>query len=161
MDVGNSRPSMQNRRMIRFKLLFLALVVALLPACFMVRGHLDKPIDDTKVPLLERGVTTKQQVLDMFGPPQAIDGREIVNLGDEFGLPGDNRKVEQLVAARYFRYSYQRANGWAVITFVFNYVDADIKADTLIIFFNGDDKVEDYAFAKDTDLLPRFGPFSR
>jgi hypothetical protein len=97
----------------------------------------------------------------MFGPPQAIDGREIVNVGDIFGLPGDNRRVEQLVAARYFRYSYQRANGWAVITFVFNYVDADVKGDTLIIFFDGDDKVEDYAFAKDTDLLPRFGPFSR
>lgn len=133
----------------------------LLPACFMVRGHQDRPINPYMVPIIQRGVTTKQQILEMFGPPQGIDGREIVAAGDLFGLPGDHRRVEQLVSARFFRYSYYRANGWALITFVFNYVDADIKADTLIVFFDGNDVVEDYAFAKDTELLPRFGLLSR
>jgi len=147
--------------MIRFKLVLVLALTLTMPACFMARGYLDRPIDDTKIPLLARGVTTKQQVLEMFGPPQAIDGREIVNVGDLLGLPGNNRRVEQLVAARYFRYSYQRANGWIVLTVVFNYMDADVKGDTLIVFFDGEDKVQDYAFAKDTDLLPTFGPLSR
>jgi hypothetical protein len=74
---------------------------------------------------------------------------------------GYHDEVEQLVSARYFRYSYQRANGWIVLTGVFNYFDADVKGDTLVVFFDGDDIVEDYAFAEDTRLLPRFGPFSR
>lgn len=137
------------------------LCTTLLPACFIVRGHQDRPIDRDKIPVIQRGVTTKQQVLEMFGPPQGIDGREIVASGDLFGLPGDHRRVEQLVSARYFRYTYYRANGWALITFVFNYVDADVKADNLIIFFDGNDVVDDYAFADDTKLLPALGPFSR
>jgi hypothetical protein len=148
-------------RMIRHQLAIALLCTATLPACFIVRGHQDRPIDELKVPTIQRGTTTKQQILEMFGPPQSIDGREIVAAGDLLGVPGDHRRVEQLVSARFFRYSYYRANGWALITLVFNYVDADIKSDSLIIFFDGDDVVQDYAFAKDTDLLPQFGPLSR
>lgn len=142
-------------------LLALAASAVVLPSCFMVRGYQDRPIDREKIAFIEPGVTTKRQVLEMFGPPQAIDGREIVAAGDLLGLPGDHRRVEQLVAARFFRYSYYRANGWALITFIFNFVDADIKADSLVIFFDGNDVVQDYAFADDTRLLPRFGPLSR
>lgn len=147
--------------MIRLRLVILLASTALLPACFMIRGHQDRPINHDLIPGIQRGVTTKTQILELFGPPQAIDGREIIAAGDLLGVPGDHRRVEQLVAARYFRYSYYRANGWALITFVFNYVDADIKSDTLIVFFDGNDVVQDYAFAKDTELLPRFGPLSR
>jgi hypothetical protein len=143
-------------------LLLLALAcTTLLPACFIVRGHQDRPIDRDKLPAIQRGVTTKRQILDMFGPPQAIDGREIVAMGDLLGVPGDHRRVEQLVSARYFRYSYYRANGWALITLAFNYVDADIKADSLVVFFDGNDVVEDFAFADDTKLLPMLGPLTR
>jgi hypothetical protein len=144
-----------------FKIWLVLPCILTLPACFMARGYLDRPIDWSRVPQIQRGITTKQEVLDMFGPPQAIDGREVVAVGDLLGLPGNNRRVEQLVSARYFRYSYQRANGWIVLTGVFNYFDADVKGDTLVVFFDGDDIVEDYAFAEDTRLLPRFGPFSR
>ncbi len=147
--------------MIHLRLVLVLLASALLPACFIVRGHQDRPINQDLIPTIQRGVTTKNQILEMFGPPQAVDGREIVAAGDLLGVPGDHRRVEQLVAARYFRYAYYRANGWALITFVFNYVDADIKSDNLIIFFDGNDLVQDYAFAKDTELLPRFGPLSR
>jgi hypothetical protein len=147
--------------MIRFKLALFLLCMLALPACFIVRGHQDRPIDQAKVPTIQRGVTTKNQILEMFGPPQSIDGREIVAAGDLLGVPGDHRRVEQLVSARYFRYSYYRANGWAVITLVFNYVDADIKSDSLVIFFDGNDVVQDYAFANDTELLPTLGPLSR
>jgi outer membrane protein assembly factor BamE (lipoprotein component of BamABCDE complex) len=149
------------RHMKFLKLVFAFICVPLLSACFIVRAHQDRPIDRDKIPVLQRGVTTKKQVLELFGPPQAIDAREIVAAGDLLGVPGDHRRVEQLVAARYFRYSYYRANGWALITFAFNYVDADVKADTLIIFFDGNDVVEDYAFADDTRLLPMLGPLSR
>lgn len=147
--------------MMRFKLALVLLCTLTLPACFIVRGQQDRPIDQVKVPTIQRGVTTKNQILEMFGPPQAIDGREIVAAGDLLGFPGDHRRVEQLVSARYFRYSFYRANGWAVITLVFNYVDADIKSDSLVIFFDGNDVVQDYAYANDTRLLPAFGPLSR
>ena len=49
----------------------------------------------------------------------------------------------------------------AMILVLFNYLDFDQKNDSLVIFFDGDDKVEDYAFGKDTDKLPRYGFWSR
>ncbi|HYD47523.1 MAG TPA: hypothetical protein VEB21_04215, partial [Terriglobales bacterium] len=69
--------------------------------------------------------------------------------------------VEQLVTARYFRYQYTRYNGGLLLLGVFNYADVDIKSDTLIIFFDGKDVVQDFAFAEDTELLRTLGPLTR
>jgi hypothetical protein len=69
--------------------------------------------------------------------------------------------VEKLLGARYFRYTFARGNAFGIITIVFNYAEFDQKNDTLLVFFDQNDVVEDFAFAKDTDLLRRYGPFSR
>jgi hypothetical protein len=69
--------------------------------------------------------------------------------------------MERAVSVRYFRYAYVRANTWFLTLLLFNYIDGDVKRDTLVIFFDGDDKVEDFAYRRDTDQLPRYGPFSR
>ena len=65
------------------------------------------------------------------------------------------------MATRFFRYTYTRANALAIILVPFNYGDFDQKSDNLVIFFDGDNKVEDFAFRRDTDQLPRFGFWSR
>lgn len=134
-------------------------VVVWSSGCIIGRTYRDHPLDEQKIAGIERGVTTKVEVLQRFGPPQEIDKREIaaINLSVEPFEP----PPERLVAARYFRYTYARGNGLGIITLVFNYFDFDEKNDSLVIFFDDQNKVEDYAFAKDTDLLPRFGFWSR
>ncbi len=147
------------------ELLRLVLLVGLLPGCVVGRVYRDHPLDGQKIAAIQRGVTTKQEILERFGPPQEIESRELVAIGVPFepllSRRGDKPPVERLVGARYFRYTFSRGNAFGIITIVFNYAEFDQKNDSLLIFFNGDNLVEDYAFAKDTDLLPRFGFWSR
>ena len=131
----------------------------------MARVYRDHPIDEQNIAAIQRGVTTKQDILRLFGPPQEIDARELTAIGVTFEAlvprPGEKLPTERIVAARYFRYSYERGNGMAIILLLFNYFEFDQKNDSLVIFFDGDDKVEDFAFRRDTDKLPRYGFWSR
>ena len=146
-----------------------ALVASTLPlllsACVMGRVYREHPLDEVKISAIQRGVTTKQDILDQFGPPQEIDAREVTAIGVPFepflSRRGDKPPVERVVAARYFRYTYTRANAMAIILILFNYGDFDQKSDNLVVFFDGDNKVEDFAYRKDTDQLPRYGFWSR
>jgi outer membrane protein assembly factor BamE (lipoprotein component of BamABCDE complex) len=146
------------------------LVAVLLPAmllagCVMGRVYRDHPLDEVKIATIQRGQTTKQEILDLFGPPQEIDARELTAIGVPFepfiSRRGEKPPVERIVAARYFRYTYTRANAMAIILILFNYGEFDQKSDNLIVFFDGDNKVEDFAFSRDTDQLPRYGFWSR
>jgi hypothetical protein len=136
-----------------------------LSGCAIARTYRDHPLDEQKIGTIQRGVTTKDQILQLLGPPQEIDARELTAVGVSFEQvlprPGEKPPTERIVAARFFRYTYERGNGMAIILLLFNYFDFDQKNDSLVIFFDGDNKVEDYALRKDTDLLPRFGYWSR
>jgi len=133
--------------------------------CALARGYRDHPLDEQKIATIQRGVTTKNEVLQLLGPPQEIDARELtavgVSLDQVLPRPGEKPPAERIVAARWFRYTYERGNGMAIILVLFNYFDLDQKNDSLVIFFDGDNKVEDFAFRKDTEQLPRFGFWSR
>jgi len=140
-------------------------LVVLLSGCVIGRVYRDHPLDEQKIAAIERGVTTKAQILERFGPPQEIEARELVAIGIPFepflSRRGDKPPVERLVSARYFRYTFSRGNAFGIITLIFNYLEFDQKNDTLVIFFDGDNKVDDYAFANDTEQLPRYGFWSR
>lgn len=133
------------------------LSLAGLTGCVMLRGHYDRPIDIEKVQQIEIGVTTKAEVLALLGPPTEIESRDIVNVQ---GLI-DDTSVNRLVSPRFFRYRYGRANGAALILVLFNYIDADVKFDTAMVFFDENDVVEYVSWVEDTRELPRYGPLSR
>jgi|GEM_PF-581672 len=142
----------------------LALLALAASGCVMGRTYRDHPIDEQKIAAIQLGVTTKNDILAWFGPPQEIEARELTAIGIPFepfmSRRGDKPPIERIVAARYFRYTYARANALAMITILFNYGEFDQKNDSLVIFFDGDNNVEDFAFARDTDLLPKYGFWS-
>lgn len=141
------------------------MLAVLLSACVVGRVYRDHPLDQQNIATIQRGVTTKTEILERFGPPQEVEARELVAVGvpfDQFlSRRGPKAPVESLVGARYFRYTFSRANVFGIFLLLFNYAEFDQKNDTLVIFFNTDDLVEDYAFGNDTKLLPRFGFWSR
>lgn len=141
------------------------LLGVLVSGCVMGRVYRDHPLDEAKIGQLQRGVTTKAEVLEMFGPPQEIDAREITAIGIPFepflNRRGEKPPAERIVTARWFRYTYSRANAMALILLLFNYAEFDQKNDTLVIFFDGDGRVEDFAYRRGTAELPRFGFLSR
>lgn len=140
-------------------------VAVLASGCVMGRVYRDHPLDEQKIAAIQPGTTTKNDILNWFGPPQEVDARELTAIGVPFepfiSRRGEKPPVERMVAARYFRYTYARANAMAIVLVLLNYGDFDQKNDNLVVFFDGDNKVEDYAFRKDTELLPRFGFWSR
>ncbi len=149
----------------RIVLLLPLLAAPVISGCVMGRVYRDHPLDEQKIAAIQRGVTTKTEILQRFGPPQEIDARELTAIGVPFeqflNRRGEKPPVESLVGARYFRYTYSRGNAFAIILVLFNYGDFDQKNDTLLVFFNNNDVVEDYAYERDTDKLPRFGFWSR
>ena len=144
--------------------LYLAAMVFITSGCTVARYYKDAPLRGDPAVLVE-GKSTKSDVLRVFGPPQEIEARELTAIGIPFepflSRRGDKPPIERIVAARFFRYTYTRANAMAIILVLFNYGDFDQKSDNLVIFFDGDNKVEDFAFRRDTDQLPRFGFWSR
>jgi hypothetical protein len=145
---------------------FWILVIACsLSACVIGRVQRDRPLDPQVIAEIEPGVTTKAEILDLFGPPHEVEARELVAVGTPLepfvSRRGDEAPVEKLLGSRYFRYTFARGNAFGVITILFNYAEFDQKNDTLVVFFDEHDVVEDFAFARDTDLLRRYGPFSR
>src|SRR5579862_8955068 len=124
------------------KCLGMAVLTVALPGCFILRGYRDHPLDQQKIASIQRGVTTKSEVLVLLGPPQEIDARELTMLGATLdqGLPrpGEKPPEERVVAARWFRYTYERGNGMMMLFILFNYVDVDLKNDSLVIFFDDD-----------------------
>ncbi len=138
---------------------------ASLCGCVIGRTYREHPLDEQKIAAIQRGVTTKTQILQSFGPPQEIDQRELVIVGGGVDEAVTGRKprpqAENLVGARYFRYTYARANAFGIILLLFNYLDFDQKNDSLVIFFDDKDVVQDVAYERDTDKLPRFGFWSR
>jgi hypothetical protein len=139
--------------------------LVVLSGCVMGRIYRDHPLDEQKIATIQRGVTTKAQILQEFGPPQEIDTRELVAIGggvdQVLSGRGSKPEVESLVGARYFRYTYSRANAFGIILLLFNYAEFDQKNDSLVIFFDDKDVVQDVAYARDTAKLPRFGFWSR
>jgi hypothetical protein len=140
-------------------------LLVVLSGCVVGRVYRDHPLDQQKIAAIERGVTTRKEILEQFGPPQEVEVRELVAVGvpiEQFlSRRGAKAPVETLVGARYFRYTFSRANVFGILLLLFNYAEFDQKNDTLVIFFNSDDIVEDYAVGTDTALLPRFGFWSR
>jgi hypothetical protein len=96
----------------------------LLSGCVMGRVYRDHPLDEVKIATIRRGVTAKQEILDLFGPPQEIEVRELTAIGIPFeqflSRRGDKPPIERIVAARFYRYTYTRANALAIILILFN-----------------------------------------
>jgi outer membrane protein assembly factor BamE (lipoprotein component of BamABCDE complex) len=143
-----------------------ALASSVLCGCVMGRTYRYQPIDEQKIAQIQRGVTTRADILREFGPPQEIDAREIasVDIQDveevEPTAFTENQK-DRVLAPRWFRYTYARGNGSGLILLVFNYGEFDQKNQTLIVFFDDNEVVEDFAYRDETTELPRFGPWSR
>lgn len=100
------------------------------------------------------GTTTKQQILDWFGAPQGIaDAQFLENyLINQELAPGP---VVNMPYADVLVFRFTHGKGRGIIAIVWNWFELHIASDTLIVFFDADDRVLYYGFRKGTDDLPR------
>jgi hypothetical protein len=131
--------------------LFFALALS---GCLVVDFSEGQSIATEKMAQIVPGTTTKKDILDWFGSPQGMpDGQFLENYLIDRGLaPGP---VVDLPFADVLVYRLTRGKGLGIVTIVWNRFDFHIKSDTLVVFFDANDRVLYYGYRKGTDELTR------
>lgn len=108
------------------------------------------PVDD--VQSVEVGVTTRQDVLDLFGPPVIIQKRDFEGLVSSIGtnFEGDELTVrlDPKLMNEVFIYEYRRVNRFSLILILFNYFSSVDKSDRLMFFFDSENVLAGYGVSE-------------
>tara|TARA_R110002072_G_scaffold273299_1_gene434142 strand:+ start:254 stop:730 length:477 start_codon:yes stop_codon:yes gene_type:complete len=124
-------------------------------------------IDGRRIGEIKVGVSTKQDVLDAFGPPNSYSrvGATVSNAGPSLlGRPGPGAASEGPASAQgaleakaaedVFVYEYTEDHEAFFTLLLFTYFRRDTISDRLMVFFDTKDVVKYLAFAKQTDAEP-------
>jgi hypothetical protein len=94
---------------------------------------------------VEVGATTRQEVLDLFGPPLTIQKRDFEGLVSALGssFQGEDLTVQldPKLLNEVFIYEYRRVNRWSLVLILFNYFSSVDKSDRLMFFFDAENEV--------------------
>ncbi len=124
----------------------------LLTSCVIGRYYEGPQISEEKIREIKPGVTTKAEIINWFGPPQNYISptifNEILREMDVTREPLTNYPFANILS-----YQYNRGNIRAIVLILFNYVDAKVKSDHLVIFLDDNEKVKYYGFHKGTGDL--------
>ena len=143
------------KRSFRFSLKILATlsVTFLLASCVIGRYYEGSKIPEEKLKEIRPGVTTRAEILSWFGPPQNYISPTVFNeILRNMDLLGDE-PLTNYPFANILTYQYNRGNLRGIIAILFYFVEWDMKADRLVIFFDEDETVKYYGFHKGTDEL--------
>ena len=130
-------------------ILFLALF---LEGCVVGRYYEGPKISPEKIKEIKPGITTKEEIISWFGPPQNYISptvfNEILREMDVTREPLTNYPFANILS-----YQYNRGNIRAIVLILFNFVEAKVKSDHLVIFLDENDRVKYYGFHKGTEEL--------
>jgi outer membrane protein assembly factor BamE (lipoprotein component of BamABCDE complex) len=117
---------------------FLTLCV-FIQGCAFSRGTLGDDIKSEAIAMIQKGSTTKAEVVNLLGAPDRLvqlNGRDVF---------------------QYYRYD---AKAGSLLLIILNFSRLSIKSDDLFVILNRDGVVEDVISSKRTDALAfRFWPF--
>jgi hypothetical protein len=134
------------------KIIGILSLVFLLAGCVIGRYYEGPKISEEKIKEIKPGETTKADIISWFGPPQNYISptvfNEILREMDVTREPLTNYPFANILS-----YQFNRGNIRAIVLVLFNYVDANVKSDHLIIFLDENEKVKYYGFRKGTDEL--------
>ncbi|HXZ84739.1 MAG TPA: hypothetical protein VEI82_04540 [Myxococcota bacterium] len=133
-------------------LLLLSCVCLCLAGCAWVDFSEGQTVALDKIPDIVPGKTTKKEILDWFGAPQSLADAQFfedylidrrLTAGPVLDLPFADVLV--------FRLTKGQIRG--LILILFNWLDVRVASDTLIVFFDENDRVLYYGFRRGTDEL--------
>jgi hypothetical protein len=110
-----------------------------------------------KLAALRVGVTTKGDVLSLFGAPTVIQRRDIEGLLTGFAARyrGDDLtvKLDPALFDDVYVYEYRRVNRTLVFVGVFNWAKSVDKSDRLVFFFDSEGKLAGFGLTEGTKDL--------
>lgn len=128
--------------------------------CAIGSQRTGRVIDTTRISKIKPGVSTKQDVLNMFGPPTTysrVRGTSGISTGKNNKIGGSDDvqpRVETKAAEDVFTYEYREDNETFFTVLLFTRFRRDTIADTLMVFFDTKDVVKYVAFSKQTEAKP-------
>jgi hypothetical protein len=143
---------MENFFRFLLKMVGLLCLSLLLTSCIIGRYYEGPKISEEKIKEIKPGVTTKEQIIGWFGPPQNYLSPTIFNqiLRE---LDVTREPLNYYPFANILSYQFNQGNVRAVVLILFNYVEGKVKSDHLVIFMDENDRVKYYGFYKGTDEL--------
>jgi len=134
----------------------LPLIIGVILFAFFLNGCVvGRYYDGTKV-LAEKikdikpGITTKEEIVDWFGPPQNYVSPTVINeiLAE---LDVTREPLMTYPFANILSYQYNEGRLRALILILYNHAEFDVKSDHLVIFLDEDERVKYYGFRKGTE----------
>ena len=136
----------------RLKILGVGLVSLTLVGCAIGRYYSGSRIPEDRIKDIQPGVTTRQEILDWFGPPQNYLSPTLLNqILREYEMTQE--PLSNYPFANILSYEFSRGNFKLLLLILFNYVEAEVKSDHLVIFFDENERVKYYGFHKGTAEL--------
>jgi hypothetical protein len=131
--------------------LFLSGIALLFMGCTQLRIYEGASFDPSKAVLIEEGKTTKSEILRDFGPPQPFAYKKfIVDTAVHRFVP-PLHQVQGFNPHKVFTYHYRVSKGFGLFLVFYTYLDLETTSDYLMIFFDDQDKVSQYAFSTEVE----------
>jgi hypothetical protein len=132
--------------------LALAALLALESGCIMGRYSEGQPVELANLERVKAGETTKSQILEWFGSPQSYaDPTLLEEAQSQLGLTLG--PVVDLPYADVLVYRMTEGRLRAVVLLLFNHIDLRVASDTLVFFFDDQDRVLYYGLREGTRAL--------
>jgi len=124
----------------------------LLTGCVIGRYYEGPIIPEEKIKDIKPGITTKEEIIRWFGPPQNYLSPTIFNqiLRE---LDVTREPLNYYPFANILSYQFNQGNVRAVVLILFNYIEGKVKSDHLVVFIDENDRVQYYGFYKGTEEL--------
>jgi hypothetical protein len=116
-------------------------------ACVSVRYSEGSPVQAERIPEIVIGQTTRSDILGWFGAPETFtDTNVITELVEDLGLSPQEALALPFSDTMVFRFTKGRMK--ATVLGFYNSFDVRVTADTLVVFFDEQDKVSSYGYRK-------------
>ena len=138
----------------------LVLSMCLGSGCVVGRHFDGRRIPAESVPQIVIGKTTKQDILDVFGPPRVFSRVELSDLAERLvsrvGGGSDQISIEldPTLFDEAYLYEFRQENEtFLTVFFLYTYFMRDRKSDQLLVIFDPNDRVSHVAFVEGTKEL--------
>ena len=129
------------------RLLLGVLGTVLLGGCALGTQRFGRAIDTGRIASLEVGVSTKADVLRLFGPPTATSRLPVVAAAESAALGPDAPSEPD---PDVFVYEYREDRETFFTAILFTRFRREVLSDRLMVFFDAQDRVRYVAFAQET-----------
>ena len=131
----------------RLRILFASLGTALLAGCALGTQRFGREIDAARIASLEVGVSSKADVLRLFGPPTSYSRLPVVPAAEP-ATPASDPPVEPDPDVFVYEYREDRESFFTAI--LYTRFRREVVADRLVVFFDAHDVVRYVAYAQET-----------